>query len=108
MLILNKYFYKNNKSKLCIGDRVDVLNDIFYEYGGSSFIYPFVVTNKLPYLFQATRCRTPACRAVSPGGQPARRDSSEGSHDTLLVRLLPPQCASGPLEAGDPHVPLNH
>jgi hypothetical protein len=35
MLILNKYFYKNNKSKLCIGDRVAVLNDMFYEYGGS-------------------------------------------------------------------------
>jgi hypothetical protein len=35
MLILNKYFYKTNKSKLCIGDRVAVLNDIFYEYGGS-------------------------------------------------------------------------
>jgi hypothetical protein len=35
MLILNKHFYKNNKSKLCIGDRVAVLNDMFYEYGGS-------------------------------------------------------------------------
>jgi hypothetical protein len=32
-----------------------------------TFIYPFVVTNKLPYLFQAMRCRTPACSAVSPG-----------------------------------------
>jgi hypothetical protein len=30
-------------------------------------IYPFVVTNKLRYLVQATRCRNPACRAVSPG-----------------------------------------
>jgi hypothetical protein len=35
-----------------------------------TFIYPFIVTNKLCYLFQATRCRTPACSAVSPGGQP--------------------------------------
>jgi hypothetical protein len=72
-----------------------------------TFIYPFVVTNKLHYLFQATSCRTPACSTNSPGGQPARRDSVEGSHDTLLVRLLPPQRASRPLEAGDPHVPLH-
>jgi hypothetical protein len=42
------------------------------------FIYPFVGTNKLRYLFQATSCRTPACSAVSPGGQSSRRDSSEG------------------------------
>jgi hypothetical protein len=53
-----------------------------------TFIYPFVVTNKLRYLFQTMSCRTPPCSAVSPGGQPARHDSSEGSHDTLLVRLL--------------------
>jgi hypothetical protein len=72
-----------------------------------TFIYPFVVTNKLRYLFQATGCRTPSCSAVSPGGQPTRRDSAEGSHDALPVRLLPPQRASGPLEAGDPHVPLH-
>jgi hypothetical protein len=32
MLVLNRYFYKNKKSKLCIGDRVAVLNDMFYEY----------------------------------------------------------------------------
>jgi hypothetical protein len=36
MLVFNKYFYKNKKSKLCIGDRVDVLNDMFYEYEGST------------------------------------------------------------------------
>jgi hypothetical protein len=35
MLVFNKYFYKNKKSKLCIGDRDTVLNDMFYEYGGS-------------------------------------------------------------------------
>jgi uncharacterized protein YutD len=35
MLVLNKYFYKNKKSKLYIGDRVAVLNDMIYEYGGS-------------------------------------------------------------------------
>jgi hypothetical protein len=35
MLISNKYFYNNKKSKLCIGDRVVVLNDMFYEHGGS-------------------------------------------------------------------------
>jgi hypothetical protein len=46
MLILNKYFYKNNKSKLCIGDRVAVLNDMFYEYGGSTtYIYILVPPN---------------------------------------------------------------
>jgi hypothetical protein len=73
-----------------------------------TFIYPVVVTNKLHYLFQATSCRTPACSAVSPGGQPAWCDSAEGSHDTLPVWLFPPQRASGPLEAGDPHVPLHH
>jgi hypothetical protein len=39
MLILNKYFYKSNKSKLCIGDRVTVLNNMFYEYGGSSYLF---------------------------------------------------------------------
>jgi hypothetical protein len=32
-----------------------------------TIIYPFVVTNKLCYLFQATRCRIPAYSAVSPG-----------------------------------------
>jgi hypothetical protein len=37
MLILNKYFYKNLKSKLCIGNRVAVLNDMFYEYGVSIY-----------------------------------------------------------------------
>jgi hypothetical protein len=36
MLVLNKYFCKNKKSKLSFGDRVDVLNDMFYEYGGST------------------------------------------------------------------------
>jgi hypothetical protein len=39
MLILNKYFYKNSKSKLCIGDHVAVLNDMLYEYGGSTISY---------------------------------------------------------------------
>jgi hypothetical protein len=73
-----------------------------------TFIYPFVVTNKLPYLFQATHCRTRACGAVSPGGQPVRCDSSKGSYDMVPVCLLPPQRASGPLEVEDPHVPLHH
>jgi hypothetical protein len=35
MLVFNKYFYKNKKSKLYFWDRVAVLNDLFYEYGGS-------------------------------------------------------------------------
>jgi hypothetical protein len=39
MLIFSKYFYKNKKSKLYFGDRVVVLNDLFYGYGGSTFIY---------------------------------------------------------------------
>jgi len=35
MPFFDKYFYKNKKSKLDFGDRVVVLNDFFYEYGGS-------------------------------------------------------------------------
>jgi hypothetical protein len=35
MLVLNKYFYKNNKSKLYFGDCVTVLNDFIYQTGGS-------------------------------------------------------------------------
>jgi hypothetical protein len=34
MLVFNKYFYKNKKSKLCIGDRI--VNDMLYEYGRSN------------------------------------------------------------------------
>jgi hypothetical protein len=36
MLIFNKYFYKNKKSKLYFGDRVAVLNDFIYQTGGST------------------------------------------------------------------------
>jgi hypothetical protein len=39
MLVFNKYFYKDKKSKLCFGDRVAVLNDMFYEYGGSMSVF---------------------------------------------------------------------
>jgi hypothetical protein len=39
MLVFNKYFYKNEKSKLCFGDRVVVLNDFFYQTRGSIFFY---------------------------------------------------------------------
>jgi hypothetical protein len=35
MLVFNKYFYKNKKSKLYFGDRVVVLKDLFYGYGWS-------------------------------------------------------------------------
>jgi hypothetical protein len=35
MLVFNKYFYKNKKSKLYFGDRVAVLNDFIYQTGGS-------------------------------------------------------------------------
>jgi hypothetical protein len=31
-------FYKNNKSKLCFGDRVAVQNDLNYQYGGSTYL----------------------------------------------------------------------
>jgi hypothetical protein len=34
----NKYFYKNKKLKLYFEDRVTVLNDMFYEYGGSNWL----------------------------------------------------------------------
>jgi hypothetical protein len=36
MLVFNKYFYKNKKSKLYFGDRVTVLNDFIYQTGGST------------------------------------------------------------------------
>jgi hypothetical protein len=35
MLVFNKYFYKNKKSKLYFGDRVTVLNDFIYQTRGS-------------------------------------------------------------------------
>jgi hypothetical protein len=35
MLVFNKYFYKNEKSKLYFGDRVAVLNNFIYQTGGS-------------------------------------------------------------------------
>jgi hypothetical protein len=34
MLIFNKYFYKNKKSKLCFRDHVVILKDLLYAYGG--------------------------------------------------------------------------
>jgi hypothetical protein len=37
MLVFNKYFYKNKKSKLYFGDRVVVLNDFIYQTGGSMY-----------------------------------------------------------------------
>jgi hypothetical protein len=36
MLVFNKYFYTNKKSKLYFGDRVAVLNDFIYQTGGST------------------------------------------------------------------------
>jgi hypothetical protein len=35
MLVFNKCFCKNKKSKLYFGDRVVVLNNFIYETGGS-------------------------------------------------------------------------
>jgi hypothetical protein len=35
MLVFNKSFYKNKKSKLYFGDRVAVLNDFIYQTGES-------------------------------------------------------------------------
>jgi hypothetical protein len=37
MLVFNKYFYKNKKSKLYFGDRVAVLNDFICQTGGITF-----------------------------------------------------------------------
>jgi hypothetical protein len=43
--MFNKYFYQNNKSKLCFGDRVVVLNDFIYQTGGSMLrLYVYVPT----------------------------------------------------------------
>lgn len=37
---LIKVYISNKKSNLCFGDRVVVLNDFLYEYGGSiSYVY---------------------------------------------------------------------
>ena len=33
---INIFFKKNKRSKLCFGDRVAVLNDFLYQYGGST------------------------------------------------------------------------
>jgi hypothetical protein len=44
MLVFNKYFYKNKKSKLYFGDRIAVLNDFIYQTGGS--IQEFMVWRK--------------------------------------------------------------
>jgi hypothetical protein len=50
MLFFNTYFYKNKKSKLHFGDRVAVLNDLIYGYGGSILVmtkYGVLFSNKL-------------------------------------------------------------
>jgi len=36
MSLFHKYFYNNKRRKLCFGDRVAVLNDILYEYEGTT------------------------------------------------------------------------
>jgi hypothetical protein len=60
MLIFNKYFYKNKKSKLYFGDRVAVLNDFIYQTGGSTmlnlilYIYLYLILKQgllLPLFF---------------------------------------------------------
>jgi hypothetical protein len=48
MLVFNKYFYKNEKSKLCFGDRVVVLNDFFYQTEGSR---PISLTHSIAKIF---------------------------------------------------------
>jgi uncharacterized protein YutD len=35
MLVFTKCFYKNKKSKLYFEDRIDLLNDLLYAYGGN-------------------------------------------------------------------------
>jgi hypothetical protein len=37
MSVFNNFFYKNKKPKLCFGDGVSVLNDLFYGCGGSIY-----------------------------------------------------------------------
>jgi hypothetical protein len=39
--------FKNKKSNLYIGGSVVVVNDLFYEYGGSNSINPFLIINGL-------------------------------------------------------------
>jgi adenine/guanine phosphoribosyltransferase-like PRPP-binding protein len=55
MLVFNKYFYKNKKSKLYFGDRVAVLDDFIYQTGGS--------TNAMPEKKKAAT-RTNTCGAL--------------------------------------------
>jgi hypothetical protein len=43
MLVFNKYFYKNKKSKLYFGDRVTVLTDFIYQTGGSIKSFPITL-----------------------------------------------------------------
>jgi hypothetical protein len=54
MLVFNKYFYKNKKSKLYFGDRIAVLNDFIYQTGWSNFFFVFVSVKNVninPYSF---------------------------------------------------------
>jgi hypothetical protein len=59
MLVFNKYFYKNKKSKLYFGDRVAVLNDFIYQTGGSTIIDYLsltLFTELVELLFQLEAC----------------------------------------------------
>jgi hypothetical protein len=38
MTVFNNYLYKNKKPTLCFGDRVAVINDLFYGYRGSNIV----------------------------------------------------------------------
>jgi hypothetical protein len=51
MLVFNKLFYKNKKSKLYFGDRIAVLNDFIYQTGGST---PLIIKSCLPHSLRAS------------------------------------------------------
>jgi hypothetical protein len=53
MVVFNTYFYRNKKSKLHFGDRVAVLNDLIYGYGGSTSLV-FIKYNECNYII--THC----------------------------------------------------
>jgi hypothetical protein len=89
MLILNKYFYKNKKSKLCIGDRVAVLNDMFYEYGGSNVFLTRTCYTRHPYPLGP------------PGHRPAPRTVLQvKKNDSIIVFFHPTPSAPTPSAAG--------
>jgi hypothetical protein len=52
MLVVNKYFYKNKKSKLYFGNRVVVLNNFIYQTIGSRNHHQYTPSWDCPHLYK--------------------------------------------------------